>query len=256
MFKGIQLGYSLQASHLFYADDAVFMGQWSDFNIDTIIRVLDCFHQASGLHINMSKSKLMWISVSKDRVEHAARKIGCTILKVPFSYLGSKVGCLMSRIQSWNEIVNNISVRLPKWKMKTLSIGGRLTLLKSVLGSLPIYHMSLFKVPFKVLHKMESIRRNFFNGIDLNGKKQVWVKWSKVLASKDNGGLGVSSFYALNRAFFFKWVWRFRTQQSSLWAKVIKGIHDDDGKLGKHVKKSYSVLMVGYSFRGSSSYEL
>ena len=178
----------------------------------------------------------MGISVSNDRVEQAARKIGCASLKVPFSYLGSKVGCLMSRIQSWNEIVNNISVRFTKWKMKTLSIGGRLTLLKSVLGSLPIYHMSLFKVTLKVLHKMESIRRNFFNGIDHNGKKQVWVKWSKVLASKDNGGLGVSSFYALNRALLFKWVWRFRTQQSSLWAKVIKGIHGDDDKLGKHVK--------------------
>ncbi|GKF81184.1 hypothetical protein Tco_0239786 [Tanacetum coccineum] len=142
----------------------------------------------------------------------------------------------MSRIQSWNEIVNNIAARLSKWKMKTLSIGGRLTLLKSVLVSLPIYHLSLFKAPMKVLHKIESIRRNFFNGSDQNDKKQVCVRWSKILASRDNGGLGVSSFYALNRAFLFKWVWRFRSQQSSLWAKVIKGIHGDDGNLDAIVK--------------------
>lgn len=40
----------------------------------------------------------------------------------------------------------------------TLSIGGRLTLLKSVLSSIPLYHMSIFKVPMGVLNHMESIR--------------------------------------------------------------------------------------------------
>nr|GEX25051.1 RNA-directed DNA polymerase, eukaryota [Tanacetum cinerariifolium] len=55
----------------------------------------------------------------------------------------------MSRIQSWNEIVDSMDVRLSKWKMKTLSIGERLTLLKSVLGSRSIYHTSIFKVPMK-----------------------------------------------------------------------------------------------------------
>ncbi|GJZ06158.1 RNA-directed DNA polymerase, eukaryota [Tanacetum coccineum] len=206
LFRGIQVGSSLQVSHLFYADDAVFMGHWSEANIDTILRVLDCFYHASGLRINMLKSKLMGISVSSDKVDQAAKKIGCAILQVPFSYLGSKVGCLMSRIQSWSEIVNNILTRLSKWKLKTLSIGGRLTLLKSVLGSLPIYHMSLFKVPAKVLLNMESIRCHFFNGIEHNGKKPIWVKWNKVLASKEKGGLGVSleysEFYALFELFY------------------------------------------------------
>ncbi|GJS53727.1 hypothetical protein Tco_0627089 [Tanacetum coccineum] len=52
--------------------------------------------------------------------------------------------------------------RLSKWKAKTLSIGGRLTLLKSVLGASPLYNMSIFKVPKGVLKVMESIRSNFF----------------------------------------------------------------------------------------------
>ncbi|GKG17374.1 hypothetical protein Tco_0362331, partial [Tanacetum coccineum] len=72
---------------------------------------------------------------------------------------------------------------------------------------------------------MESIRCHFFNGVEHNGNKQIWVKWSRVLASKENGGLGVSSFYALNRALLFKRVWRFRTQQSSIWTKLSQRIH-------------------------------
>jgi hypothetical protein len=56
-------------------------------------------------------------------------------------------------------------------------------------------------------------------------KKITWVKWSKVLTSKKYGGLGVSSFYALNRALLFKWVWRFISKDNSLWSRLISSIH-------------------------------
>ncbi|GKF49309.1 hypothetical protein Tco_0142560 [Tanacetum coccineum] len=126
------------------------------------------------------------------------------------------VGENMSSIRAWDETVNKLKTSLSSWKLKTLSIGGRLTLLKSVLGSTPIYNMSLFKVPKAVLKSMESIRRNFFNGICDGEKKIAWVSWSKVLASKSNGGLRVSSFYALNRGLLFKWIWRFLSRDQSL----------------------------------------
>ncbi|GKA24925.1 hypothetical protein Tco_0710958 [Tanacetum coccineum] len=70
---------------------------------------------------------------------------------------------------------------------------------KSVLTAIPIYHMSLFKVPAGILKDMESIRRNFFNGIDKSERKMVWIGWDNILASKKNGGLGVSSLYATNQ---------------------------------------------------------
>ncbi|GJY46578.1 RNA-directed DNA polymerase, eukaryota [Tanacetum coccineum] len=87
MFKGIVLDSSMQLSHIFYADDAVFVGQWSNSNIDTIVHVLKCFHYASGLSINMSKSKIMGIAVTEERVEQVASRIRCDILKVPMKVL-------------------------------------------------------------------------------------------------------------------------------------------------------------------------
>ncbi|GJZ77282.1 hypothetical protein Tco_0641954 [Tanacetum coccineum] len=104
---------------------------------------------------------------------------------------------------------------------------------------MPIYYMSMFKVPMKVLKRMEYMRCHFFNGVEHNVEKPLWVKWSKVLASKDKGGLGASSFYALNRALMFKWVWHFCTQGSLLWARAIKGIYGEDGKLGNKSKSFY-----------------
>nr|GFB31536.1 RNA-directed DNA polymerase, eukaryota, reverse transcriptase zinc-binding domain protein [Tanacetum cinerariifolium] len=214
LFKRIKLGSSLQMSHLFYADDAIFMRQWNQNNIDTITRVLDVFYRASGLRINMHKSQLMGISVDANLVKQAASKIGCMVLKTPFKYLGSRVGDLTSRIQSWSEIIEGMEARLSRWKLKTLSIGGRLTLIKSVLGAINIYHMSMFKVLMQ-------------------------VRWKSVMASKDVGGLGVSSLFALNRALMFKSVWRFISQKNSLWAWVISALHGDAGKISKQITSTY-----------------
>nr|GEW58849.1 RNA-directed DNA polymerase, eukaryota [Tanacetum cinerariifolium] len=131
----------------------------------------------------------------------------------------------MSLVKEWDESIARLKKKLSKWKLKTLSVGGRLTLLKAVLGSTPIYNMSLFKVLKQVLNSMERMRMNFFNGVQEGERKISWVKWSKVLASKKFGGLGVSSFFALNRALIFKWVCRFLSHDNSLWFRVISALH-------------------------------
>ncbi|GJW10456.1 hypothetical protein Tco_1576283 [Tanacetum coccineum] len=57
----------------------------------------------------------------------------------------------------------------------------------------------------------------------LHSRLSRWKE--KVLASKKNGGLGVSSFHALNRALLLKWVWRFLSQDGSIWSCVISAIY-------------------------------
>nr|GEZ77646.1 RNA-directed DNA polymerase, eukaryota [Tanacetum cinerariifolium] len=191
-------------SHLFYADDVVFIGQWSELNVDTLVQVLEYFYRASGLRINMCMSKIMGINVEDEKIQNAASKLGCLVLKTPFTYLGTKVGENMSRKEAWKEVVDKVLSRLSKWNTKTLSIGGRFTLLKYVLGYMPIFHMLIFKVPSYVLKTLESIRSQFFNGQDHKSHKASWVKWDNVLTSRDKGGLGVASLYALNRGLMFK----------------------------------------------------
>nr|GEX02751.1 RNA-directed DNA polymerase, eukaryota [Tanacetum cinerariifolium] len=103
--------------------------------------------RASGLKINMSKNRFLGVHVDSDRVKEAALKLGCLTLKIPFLYLGSMVGGSMSQLHEWDDVVERVKTRLSKWKIKSLSVGGRLTLLKSVLGSMTIFHLSIFKVP-------------------------------------------------------------------------------------------------------------
>nr|GEV58598.1 hypothetical protein [Tanacetum cinerariifolium] len=125
----------------------------------------------------------------------AASLIGCSILAAPFNYLGVKVGSNMLRITSWDDVIS--------------------------------------KVPIGVLNHLE-IRRNFFYGDDGSDRKLAWIGWNMVLTSKKNGGLGVSSFFAHNRALLFKWVWRFLIDGSSLWTSFIKAIFGNKGALDTH----------------------
>nr|GFA85841.1 RNA-directed DNA polymerase, eukaryota, reverse transcriptase zinc-binding domain protein [Tanacetum cinerariifolium] len=72
----------------------------------------------------VNESKIMGVLVDSDKVKCAASKLGCLILKTPFSYLGSKVGGSMSRVHTWSDVVDRVKNRLSRWKMKTFSIGG------------------------------------------------------------------------------------------------------------------------------------
>nr|GFA28145.1 RNA-directed DNA polymerase, eukaryota [Tanacetum cinerariifolium] len=73
MFHGINIGDGLvKISHMFYADDVMFVGQWCDSNINTLVYVLDCFHKASGLRINMCKCKIMGVHVDEEMIRYAA----------------------------------------------------------------------------------------------------------------------------------------------------------------------------------------
>ncbi|GJS67055.1 putative RNA-directed DNA polymerase, eukaryota, reverse transcriptase zinc-binding domain protein [Tanacetum coccineum] len=111
LFHGIKLHKTVNLSHMFYADDAVFVSQWSDSNISTLVHVLECFYRVSGLKINMSKSKIMGIHVNNDKISRAADKLGCLVLKTPFLYLGSMVGGAMYRLQTSLATKFNISRR-------------------------------------------------------------------------------------------------------------------------------------------------
>nr|GEW21587.1 hypothetical protein [Tanacetum cinerariifolium] len=120
----------------------------------------------------------MGIGVSSNVVAAVASLIGCSILTAPFNYLGVKVG-------------------------------GHLFLLKSVLTSISLYHMSIFKVSIGMLNHLESIRRNFFYRVDGSDRKLAWIGWNM-------------------------WVWRFLTDGSSLWTRFIKVIFGNKRALDTH----------------------
>ncbi|KAL4566381.1 hypothetical protein LXL04_030496 [Taraxacum kok-saghyz] len=55
---------------------------------------------------------------------------GCSVDSFRFMHLGLPVRDNMHRIRSWDVLLEKSRKMLSKWKMRMLSIGGRLTLVK------------------------------------------------------------------------------------------------------------------------------
>ncbi|GJV58049.1 retrovirus-related pol polyprotein from transposon TNT 1-94 [Tanacetum coccineum] len=232
LYKGVYLSNnSANISLLQYADDALFFGDWSRLNVIHLIHILKCFELALCLKVNISKSGIIGVGVSTSEVNSLASSLGCTFDSIPFMYLGLPVRKRMRFVDGWDVVINRFHERLSSWKANSLSIGGRLTLVKSVLSSLPIYYLSLSlsKAPSLVIDVLETIRRRFFWGFKDSHRGISWVKWDMILGDIKNRGLGVGSLVAKNLSILGKWKWRFYTDNTTLWYHVIREFYGEEG---------------------------
>nr|GEV50418.1 reverse transcriptase domain, reverse transcriptase zinc-binding domain protein [Tanacetum cinerariifolium] len=148
----------------------------------------------------------------------------CALGSFPLTYLGLPIGSIMSIISNWKSLLDRFHSRLSSWKANYLSIGGRLTLIKAELGSLRIYFLSIFKVPKCVLNSLERICAMF-----LREYLRSWIKWSNVLSSFKKGRLNIGSLKYFNLDLLQKWRWRMYSCPKSVWDKVIKALHGQEG---------------------------
>ncbi|XP_071700495.1 uncharacterized mitochondrial protein AtMg00310-like [Rutidosis leptorrhynchoides] len=137
----------------------------------------------------------------------------------------------MRKLNEWKAVIDKFKSRLSDWKARSISFGGRVTLIKSVLSSLPLYYFSIFLAPPSVIKELERVRREFFWGGCGSGKKISWIKWEKVLLPYSDGGLNFGSLKCKNLALLCKWWRRLHTENSSLWAKIIISIYGPSGGL-------------------------
>lgn len=88
LFRGIKIpngGPSI--SHLFYAEDAIFVGEWSEDGIKNLFQIFKCFHIASMLKVNSLKSRLLGVDIPNSELHHMASILACCEGNFPFTYL-------------------------------------------------------------------------------------------------------------------------------------------------------------------------
>ena len=121
------------------------------------------FEAISGLRISLDKSEILPVG----RVENLkvlALEVGCKVGRLPSSYLGLPLGAHHKSIIVWDGVEERFRRRLAMWKRQFISNGGRITLIRSTLSSMPIYLMSLLRIPRVVSLRLEKIQRDFLCG--------------------------------------------------------------------------------------------
>ena len=132
----------------------------ADPNQIIILRaILTRFEEVSGLRINFGKSKLVLVEVVHN-LDVLVGLLGCKQSSLTLKYLGLSLGAKFE-LSIWNPILEKMKRRLVVWKRLNLSKGGKVTLIKSSLSSLPTYFLSLLRIPRNVANRMEKLQRDF-----------------------------------------------------------------------------------------------
>ncbi|RVW50222.1 Threonine--tRNA ligase, mitochondrial 1 [Vitis vinifera] len=229
-------------SHLLFADDTLVFCDSSQDEMAYLSWLLMWFEALSGLRINLDKSEILPVG-RVENLELLAIEVGCKVGRLPTSYLGIPLGANHKSVAVWDGVEERFRKRLAKWKRQFISKGGRMALIQSTLSSMPIYLMSLLRIPRAVSLRLEKIQRDFLWGGGALKKKPHLVKWDTVCLDKSKGGLGVRRLSILNRALLCKWNWRFANERDKLWRCVIsrKFGEEEGGWYSKEVREGFGV---------------
>ncbi|XP_058733771.1 uncharacterized protein LOC131605433 [Vicia villosa] len=222
-FKLFMVGDNCKVDILQFPDDTLFIGVGIWRQVRALKSVLRGFKMVSGLGVNFHKSKLIRINISEHFLVAASNFLSCRIEKKSLLFLGISIGINPKRISSWNSLLLKIRNRLLNWKEKFISLGERVTLLKSVLSPLAIFLLSFYKAPVKVCKDIVKLQSNFlWGGVEV--KKRIhWVGWDNVCLPSTRGGLGLKNIGEFNKALLLKWSYS-RASSNSVWWNDIVGL--------------------------------
>jgi len=139
---------------------------------------LNCFELSFGLEVNFLKS--WWLGGWSDNDPTFCRNSQLwsdgNSFCIP-GYVGR--GC-HKRQTFWVGVVDKLKSRLSRWKGKFLSMAGRICLIKSVLSSIPLFYLYLFKMLSLVANEIVRIQRIFFMGLGFleKGVRTTQGRWS------------------------------------------------------------------------------
>ena len=150
-------------SHLLFADDTLVFCEASEDQMVHLSWLLMWFEAISGLRINLDKSEILPVG-RVENLENLALEAGCKVGKLPSSYLGIPLGANHKSVAVWDGVEERFRKRLALWKTQFIFKGGRITLIRSTLSSMPIYLMSLLRMPRVVSLRLEKIQRDFLWG--------------------------------------------------------------------------------------------
>jgi hypothetical protein len=221
--KGLPL-HNLQPapSHSQFVDDTLLLNSPMAQEAQKLNSILADFIEASGMSLNLDKSKLYFFNTPPSVQRHISRLLGIPRSSLPSNYLGIPLSGAAASNISWDNLLLSISNQLSNWTFRPLNIASRLVLLKSILQALPTYLFTGLAAPKNVIKAIRSLQRNLLWSGHQPNKKWALVNWDKLCLPKSQGGLGLRDPGKLNQVMGAKIWWRWLKNPTAAWAQLWK----------------------------------
>ncbi|KAL5714260.1 hypothetical protein ACHQM5_016245 [Ranunculus cassubicifolius] len=157
---------------------------------------------------------------------------------LPDKYLGAPIFSGRVKKIHLQPLVQKIRGRASGYAGKMLAFAGRSTLVESVLASIPIHNLSVYKWPETVNKQGERNLKNFFWAGTPDVGKAVTVGWNKCCKPRKEGGLGFRRLKEVNQALLMKLGWSILKKDNNL-ARFMKAKYfSRNGTVIRYHKKS------------------
>ncbi|XP_072065983.1 uncharacterized protein [Arachis hypogaea] len=178
-----------RVSRLMFANDLLLFCKATKNQVEIVMEALDIFTKASRLKVNLSKSKDQCSkNVSQRRKDILSGASSIHFTQNLGRYLGVNIDHDRDAQKMIQEVIEKIHARLANWKGRMLNKAGRLC--------------------------------------NADGRGLPLVKWEKVVAPKNLGGLAVRGSQYINVALIGKLVWQMLKDKEQLWVKLLSQISE------------------------------
>ena len=192
--EGIKIGED-ETRSLLYADDmTATLANIS--SVEKVIQILNNFEKCSGLKMNLSKTK----AKNKSSLETPLGLEWCTGVET----LGIYFSCDQEQVtkQNFQDRLNEVQKTINLWKLRGLSLFGKITIIKSFLFLFPklLYVSSIIETPPEIIKQMEKMIYKFlWKGPDK-------VTRLSVINTLENGGLNLTDLELHIKALRLSWI--------------------------------------------------
>eukprot|EP00253_Pinus_taeda_P028735 PITA_28735 len=218
--KGISVHLTPASTHQQFVDDTMLFGYPSVQEACHLKSLLSDFSEASGTHVNSSKSQIFFFHTPPVVKSAITRILGFKTASLPSTYLGAPLTASALKKPAWRILLEKLESKLSLWTLRSLNMASRVVLIKSVLQAMPLYLFSILAAPKWVLKRIRNMQRDFLWGSSETNRKWALVKWDKICKPKIQGGIGLRDPETSNTIMNAKIWWQWVTTQGKLWAKI------------------------------------
>ena len=130
-----------------FGDDVMLFIKPIEADLCTSPWILQCFGEASGLRVNLTKSTTFPIICTTADMERVEQFLGCSMGTYPCKYLGLPLSMRKQTLAQLMGLVDCLMRKLPTWRAASMPNIGRLLLIKSVLCATTIHAMMVLDIP-------------------------------------------------------------------------------------------------------------